>query len=206
MLDSAPPPPPPPSRPLQPKTTRGQERSAPEYPSIKRRRATVIACHNCRLKKIRCDGQRPACSSCASKTVPCTYRDAVRDAVPGVVRMLGQLCASELVRVVARLKDEEDAETILATIKACLARQARRRHDEETPSTAGSEECALRTPLAGGDVDWYWPASCHPTTTTTTTMTTTTAEFAVHTDVVGPVVDYWPNGWPRTWARFPNDI
>lgn len=167
----------------------------------------MIACHNCRLKKIRCDGQRPACSSCASKTVPCTYRDAVRDAVPGVVRMLGQLCASELVRVVARLKDEEDAETILATIKACLARQARRRYDEETPSTAGSEECAPRTPLAGGDVDWYWPASCHPTTTTTTTMTTTTtAEFAVHTDVVGPVVDYWPNGWPRTWARLPNDI
>ncbi|OAA71538.1 Zn(2)-C6 fungal-type DNA-binding domain protein [Cordyceps fumosorosea ARSEF 2679] len=221
-----------PSRPLQPKaTTRGQERIL-ESPTVKRRRVTVIACHHCRLKKIRCDGQKPACSSCATKLVPCTYRDAAREggrsssAVPGVLRMLGQLRAAELVRVVGRLKDEADAETILSTIRGSVEEQRRRDEESASPSTTVrgprtppddpppppppppplDDDVAAAMGAAGGlDVQWFWPA-CQPTTTATTTTTTTTmgmVDFAPLGGVPQVVDVYW---WPKAWARQPNEF
>ncbi|KAM3483200.1 hypothetical protein MY8738_003395 [Beauveria namnaoensis] len=222
-----------PARPLQPKAARGQQR-APPYPAMKRRRPTGIACHHCRLKKIRCDGQRPACSSCEAKAVTCTYRDTLlsskvsRESIPGVVQMLGQLCPAELVRVVSRLKDEGDAEIVLATIRDSLVKQSRQRDSasSDPPSSmAGSSShndgeergggaCGPRTPeeeavlpeLGGGgattpEIDWYWPP-CQATT-----------EFALHggmPDAYGSIPDtfdeYWPLQWSRSWAQATDHI
>ncbi|KAJ1963905.1 hypothetical protein IWQ62_003081 [Dispira parvispora] len=36
-------------------------------------RVRGYACHNCRRKKIRCDGARPACNNCAKQKVECKY-------------------------------------------------------------------------------------------------------------------------------------
>ncbi|KAM3511838.1 hypothetical protein MY11210_004529 [Beauveria gryllotalpidicola] len=204
-----------PARPLQPKAARGQQR-APPYPAMKRRRPTGIACHHCRLKKIRCDGQRPACSSCEAKAVKCTYRDSLlsskvsRESIPGVVQMLGQLCPAELVRVISRLKDEGDAEIVLDTIKDSLVKQNRQRDSSDPPSMAGSEgrTCGPRTPDALADpgaatpeIDWYWPP-CQATT-----------EFALHgsmPDAYSTIPDtfdeYWPLQWSRAWAQATDHI
>ncbi|KAM3437741.1 hypothetical protein NHJ13734_004504 [Beauveria thailandica] len=215
-----------PGRPLQPKAAaRGQQRS-PSYPAMKRRRPTGIACHHCRLKKIRCDGQRPACSSCEAKAVTCTYRDTLlsskvsRESIPGVVQMLGQLCPAELVRVVSRLKDEGDAEIVLATIKDSLVMKQSRQRDSASSdppsSTAGSSSshtsedrgaCGPTTPdeatalpdpgsATTPEIDWYWPP-CQATT-----------EFAWHAgipDAYSSIPDtfdeYWPLEWSRSWAQ-----
>ncbi|KAK1973419.1 hypothetical protein LZ30DRAFT_15917 [Colletotrichum cereale] len=50
--------------------------------ALKRRLHTKIACTSCRRRKLKCDGQRPVCSSCASMgRTRCEY-----DAGPGVTR------------------------------------------------------------------------------------------------------------------------
>lgn len=41
----------------------------------RKRRKVAESCKTCRAKKTRCDGRRPACSSCASKGVVCEYND-----------------------------------------------------------------------------------------------------------------------------------
>ncbi|KAM3505507.1 hypothetical protein MY10362_002912 [Beauveria mimosiformis] len=210
-----------PGRPLQPKAARGQQRS-PSYPAMKRRRPTGIACHHCRLKKIRCDGQRPACSSCEAKAVTCTYRDTLlsskvsRESIPGVVQMLGQLCPAELVRVVSRLKDESDAEIVLATIKDSLVMKQSRQRDSSssdppssmTGSSSNTSEdrgaCGPRTPeeeaaalpdmgsaTTTPEIDWYWPP-CQDTT-----------EFALHggiPDAYGSIPDTFDEYWPLQWS------
>ncbi|TQW07315.1 C6 transcription factor [Cordyceps javanica] len=197
-----------PSRPLQPKATRGHER-LPEYPTVKRRRPTVTACHHCRLKKIRCEGQRPACSSCETKALKCSYRDtthaskASRESVPAVVHMLGQLPPTELARVVSHLKDEADTETILLTIKSSVAKQTTRQRDgSDSPSRAGSEDVVPRPktpdiPLdiagqPGTDLNWFWPVPCQPAT-----------DFAPLDSMTEPIDEYWIGQWSRAWSRLP---
>ena len=46
------------------------------------RNAVKLACHVCRQKRIRCDGQRPACESCIRAGVSCEYVLARRKAGP----------------------------------------------------------------------------------------------------------------------------
>ncbi|KAF5970660.1 Zn(II)2Cys6 transcription factor [Fusarium coicis] len=43
-----------------------------DTPAAKRRRI-ALACNACRLRKSRCDGTRPSCSSCVSLTLNCQY-------------------------------------------------------------------------------------------------------------------------------------
>ncbi|KAF5705070.1 Zn(II)2Cys6 transcription factor [Fusarium mundagurra] len=43
-----------------------------DTPAAKRRRI-ALACNACRLRKSRCDGTRPSCSSCASLALDCQY-------------------------------------------------------------------------------------------------------------------------------------
>ncbi|KAK4689765.1 hypothetical protein P7C73_g352, partial [Tremellales sp. Uapishka_1] len=42
-----------------------------------------LACHFCRGRKLKCDGQRPSCSHCAKRNHPCVYDDNVRRRGPG---------------------------------------------------------------------------------------------------------------------------
>ncbi|OAK93626.1 hypothetical protein IQ06DRAFT_364546 [Phaeosphaeriaceae sp. SRC1lsM3a] len=42
-----------------------------------KRQKTVLACHNCRAREVRCSGQRPRCSTCITRreTSTCAYDD-----------------------------------------------------------------------------------------------------------------------------------
>ncbi|KAK8038676.1 hypothetical protein PG993_007087 [Apiospora rasikravindrae] len=42
---------------------------------VSRRKLTTIACVHCRLKKTKCDGERPSCKRCQAKDIECTYPD-----------------------------------------------------------------------------------------------------------------------------------
>ncbi|KAH7379128.1 fungal-specific transcription factor domain-containing protein [Phaeosphaeria sp. MPI-PUGE-AT-0046c] len=51
--------------------------SATEQLRPPKRQKTVLACHNCRARKVRCSGQRPHCSTCITRreTSTCAYDD-----------------------------------------------------------------------------------------------------------------------------------
>lgn len=60
-------------------------RSSGLPPSGDEERKVVIACFNCRSKKLRCDGAKPACAGCVRKGIQaeCNYDVAVRRRGPG---------------------------------------------------------------------------------------------------------------------------
>ncbi|KAL7626363.1 hypothetical protein AAE478_003135 [Parahypoxylon ruwenzoriense] len=51
-------------------------------PPVKKRTVSKAACNNCRLKKIRCDGKRPACTACTKTGVECNFVTASSDETP----------------------------------------------------------------------------------------------------------------------------
>lgn len=64
---------------------------------------TCKTCSSCRLKKIRCDGNRPQCSDCEAGGFACEYpRDARRDARPSQARV--QSLESTLSLMIEHLK------------------------------------------------------------------------------------------------------
>ncbi|RDW79353.1 hypothetical protein BP6252_03991 [Coleophoma cylindrospora] len=59
-----------PKRPLE----QGEEQASSEPgPPAGKRRRIALACRTCRVRKSRCDGQRPLCSSCSSFGFDCLY-------------------------------------------------------------------------------------------------------------------------------------
>ncbi|KAK6825502.1 hypothetical protein PG987_012996 [Apiospora arundinis] len=65
-------------RPLFPKVDPEGSASEPTDAAlnrISRRKLTTIACVHCRLKKTKCDGERPTCKRCLTKRIECTYPD-----------------------------------------------------------------------------------------------------------------------------------
>ncbi|KAF2702978.1 hypothetical protein K504DRAFT_485987 [Pleomassaria siparia CBS 279.74] len=44
-----------------------------------RKRRAINACVSCRVSKVKCDGQRPACQRCIKNEAHCQYHDAVKD-------------------------------------------------------------------------------------------------------------------------------
>nr|AMB48861.1 Zn(II)2Cys6 transcription factor [Fusarium camptoceras] len=50
-----------------------QEQSSETGPPTNKRRRIGLACNACRVRKSRCDGHRPSCSSCLSIGVSCLY-------------------------------------------------------------------------------------------------------------------------------------
>ncbi|KIL88218.1 transcription factor [Fusarium avenaceum] len=49
------------------------EQSSETGPATNKRRRIGLACNACRVRKSRCDGQRPSCSSCLSLGLDCVY-------------------------------------------------------------------------------------------------------------------------------------
>ncbi|OCL05418.1 hypothetical protein AOQ84DRAFT_441474 [Glonium stellatum] len=50
-------------------------RPASTYP----RKRALVACHTCRIKKTKCDNQRPSCTTCIGLGVKCLYSDSAAD-------------------------------------------------------------------------------------------------------------------------------
>ncbi|KAL7908161.1 N-terminal fungal transcription regulatory domain-containing protein [Trichoderma velutinum] len=90
----------------------------------KRRRVGVsIACNVCRRKKIRCDGQRPACSACENTPSDCVYRDdsAISEESQSilleVIRLLNALPDDKVLDKLRSLKQEGDASAVLSSLR-----------------------------------------------------------------------------------------
>ncbi|KAM3473399.1 hypothetical protein MY5147_004800 [Beauveria neobassiana] len=119
-------------RALQPRDGAPQ-RPAPLYPVVTKRHAASVACQECRLKRIKCEGRRPICSNCAKRGVDCAYRDELcvskdaRETVVKVVHMLGRMPSSDAIRIIDSTRNEPSAEKILALIRDGLARQNKQR-------------------------------------------------------------------------------
>lgn len=67
-----------PKAPASTEATKKRQRSNEIRLSYPRKRA-VAACQLCRSRKVKCDNQRPSCTSCRNLKVECTYRDSATD-------------------------------------------------------------------------------------------------------------------------------
>lgn len=47
--------------------------SAADEPTTARKKRTFRSCISCRASKTKCDGDRPSCRRCQTRSVPCTY-------------------------------------------------------------------------------------------------------------------------------------
>ncbi|KAF1732553.1 Nitrogen assimilation transcription factor nirA [Beauveria bassiana] len=106
------------------------QRPAPLYRTATKRRKVSVACQECRLKRIKCEGRRPICSNCAKRGVSCAYCDELcvskdaRETVVTIIHMLGRLPSSEVIQIINSTKNEPSADKILALIRDGLARQS----------------------------------------------------------------------------------
>ncbi|KAK6819309.1 hypothetical protein RU639_008038 [Aspergillus parasiticus] len=57
----------------KPPSENGRESALDPAPPASKRRRIGLACNACRVRKSRCDGQRPSCSSCTSLGLECLY-------------------------------------------------------------------------------------------------------------------------------------
>ncbi|KAI0670847.1 hypothetical protein C8Q78DRAFT_1078807 [Trametes maxima] len=57
--------------------------SSSEQAQAPKSKKTLIACHFCRARKLRCDGQKPSCANCTKRGHPCTYEQAPKRRGPG---------------------------------------------------------------------------------------------------------------------------
>ncbi|KAM3497853.1 hypothetical protein MY10362_008805 [Beauveria mimosiformis] len=137
-------------RTLQPRDSAPQQ-PAPLYPVVTKRHAASVACQECRLKRIKCEGKRPICSNCAKREVNCAYRDELcvskdaRETVVKVVHMLGRMPSSDAIRIINGTRDETSAGKILALIRDGLARQSQRTPDCSNPTPGAQDEGGLET-------------------------------------------------------------
>ncbi|KAI0768984.1 hypothetical protein BD413DRAFT_628753 [Trametes elegans] len=57
--------------------------SSSEHAQAPKSKKTLIACHFCRARKLRCDGQKPSCANCTKRSHPCTYEQQPKRRGPG---------------------------------------------------------------------------------------------------------------------------
>lgn len=94
------------------------EHEEPDQPRPHKRRKVAESCKVCRAKKTRCDGRRPACSSCMEKDAVCEYNDAT---VP--------ISAGTLSEIEARLRRlEQQANGVKVNVQSA----------SDSPSLSGS--------------------------------------------------------------------
>ncbi|KAF7554034.1 hypothetical protein G7Z17_g3247 [Cylindrodendrum hubeiense] len=80
------------------------------------------ACHNCRRRKTRCDGQQPSCQSCLSREEECRYKDDLNQTdgvlVVETIRLLNDRPPEAAVQALAMLKHVDDPASIMSHLRA----------------------------------------------------------------------------------------
>ncbi|KAM5362707.1 hypothetical protein ACJA88_013903 [Fusarium oxysporum] len=111
---------------------------------VRRARPVIQACDRCRKQKVKCNGERPVCKTCASKRVPCSWTVANHQTTVSASRhqavqvenerlrevyaLLQTLPESEARQMFARIRDADDPITVLN-----LARGASTLRDPPSP-------------------------------------------------------------------------
>ncbi|KAM3553464.1 hypothetical protein MY1884_006662 [Beauveria asiatica] len=72
-------------------------------PARDRRRRIAKACDPCRLKKVKCNGVRPACARCQQLDAPCRYADVMK----GPYRRAGRIYERTRLEIKAFYSDEQ---------------------------------------------------------------------------------------------------
>ncbi|KAG6103015.1 hypothetical protein E4U14_006499 [Claviceps sp. LM454 group G7] len=114
-----------------------------ESTAYRKREVVVAACECCRKRKAKCDARRPTCSSCTARGLPCTYAtnpsetrgsalkrrhehlendfhvlQKSHDALQQVVQALQSREDEDALAIFQRLRQQEDAETIMEHLHA----------------------------------------------------------------------------------------
>ncbi|KAI1532215.1 C6 transcription factor [Pyrenophora tritici-repentis] len=77
------------------------------------------ACNNCRARKTKCNGERPKCSQCATKDMPCVYTETEsRQVKREYEEMRGKRSAHEKLFDMLRTMSETDSADVLRRIRA----------------------------------------------------------------------------------------
>ncbi|KAH6683726.1 hypothetical protein F5X68DRAFT_171961 [Plectosphaerella plurivora] len=91
----------------------------------RKRVGTQLACNECRRKKARCDGKRPACTGCVKRSAPCAYADKEIQGDPATVAASMQVLdklksASEgqALDILRLLRVNGDPEAVMSMINA----------------------------------------------------------------------------------------
>ncbi|CAA9956667.1 Zn-C6 fungal-type DNA-binding domain protein [Pyrenophora teres f. maculata] len=107
-----------PSRPLPqllpaPPGARKQPATQPKKPQVS------AACNNCRARKIKCNGERPKCTQCATKDIPCVYTETESRQVKRKYQELREKrSAYEKLFDLIKTMSEPDAIDVLRRIRA----------------------------------------------------------------------------------------
>ncbi|KAG6302649.1 hypothetical protein E4U45_002659 [Claviceps purpurea] len=117
--------------------------SSSERNADRKREVVVAACEYCRKRKAKCDARRPTCSSCIARGLPCTYAtnpsetrgsalkrrhehlendfhrlQKSHDALQQVVQALQSREDGDALAIFQRIRQHEDAETIMEHLHA----------------------------------------------------------------------------------------
>ncbi|KFY30578.1 hypothetical protein V493_01821 [Pseudogymnoascus sp. VKM F-4281 (FW-2241)] len=127
-----------------------------------KRRRIARACDMCRKKKIKCDGQMPACSHCTNYKTECVFTQVEKKRSPpkgakyieGLENRLGRM--ENLLRLSGLLNEEDGGSTDLGMLEKRLAsRDSSKRdasHFSDSIPTSPSQATTLRgTPGAEGE-------------------------------------------------------
>ncbi|KAK5990592.1 Nitrogen assimilation transcription factor nit-4-like protein [Cladobotryum mycophilum] len=134
-----------------PITNLGDVQSSSSGSDTKRRRVGVsVACEVCRKRKIRCDGNRPACSACQGRAEPCIYREVhltkeSAQHILEIIYLLNSMPKEEASRVLKFLKTEKDASIVLSVLRGGM--DAKQRPSDATVAAAIMEESFLSLEL-----------------------------------------------------------
>lgn len=139
-------------RPILPKPGGSQPPSeGPE--TSKKRKVISLACQRCRSRKVRCDGERPACSQCCSRGVSCHYDDDPGTTTRAYLRqefqriehdqkdllelysMLKYRPEEEANAILRRLRQDDDVHSLMRSLKAEDAVPGLERSETHSPMT-----------------------------------------------------------------------
>jgi hypothetical protein len=87
----------------------------------KERKRLPLACIACRRKKIRCSGEKPACTHCLRSRIPCVYKVTTRKAAPRTdyMAMLDKRLKRMEERII-KIVPEEEQDSSLSVTRAVL--------------------------------------------------------------------------------------
>ncbi|KAK8064204.1 hypothetical protein PG996_008856 [Apiospora saccharicola] len=115
----------------------------PEQPPPEKKQKSHMACGNCRIKKSKCDGQRPTCSRCIKQKVECQYAEEDKavtiaglqsqvqklkqdlDDHTDFITYLQSAPNQEANNILRQLRTSSDASQVVASVQGSLAAKAR---------------------------------------------------------------------------------